>query len=260
MDCQFQVQGDRSGRVNINKTVPIWIREVHGDQDDVQADMQRRDRGQKRVQATTLPRLLNYCLYVNEKYARIMITEIYQQNAKKPESPPRHQHRFLLLMVQHHLTKITKIMQDAGLQPRDIKDVFDYFDEKAAQHFNRPNVRNLTEMQRQQQLERLRPQPVHQVNMMEGDKDDDYDTSQRSTQTTASASGNNMLLHRAVRSTKTKIKRNGTPYSTHSSIPSRKLVVLRICSVFPYYSVPNVFRSPSCLLTLPYRDDALLCI
>eukprot|EP00971_Amphidinium_carterae_P263362 5225264-Amphidinium_carterae.1 len=85
-------------------------------------------------------------LYINEKYVKIMITEIYQQNAKKPEPPPGHHHRFLLFLVQHHRTKITNIMKDAGLQPRDIKDVYDYFDEKAGQHFNRPNVRNLTEM------------------------------------------------------------------------------------------------------------------
>eukprot|EP00971_Amphidinium_carterae_P277717 5512446-Amphidinium_carterae.2 len=147
-------------------------REVDGDQDDVQADMQRRARGQKRVQAANFNdysdcnSVITSNLYVNEKYTKIMITEIYQQSAKKPESPPGHRHRFLLFLVQHHWTKITKIMQDAGLQQRDIKDVYDYFDEKAAQQFNRPNVRNLmemTEMQRQQQLERLRPPPVHQA-------------------------------------------------------------------------------------------------
>eukprot|EP00971_Amphidinium_carterae_P021815 430477-Amphidinium_carterae.1 len=34
-------------------------REVHGDQDDIQAELQRRDRGQNGVQTMTLPRLLS---------------------------------------------------------------------------------------------------------------------------------------------------------------------------------------------------------
>eukprot|EP00971_Amphidinium_carterae_P203485 4038138-Amphidinium_carterae.4 len=77
-------------------------------------------------------------IYVNEECAKITIiyTEIYAQSSKKPESPPRYQHRLLLFVVQHH--SVTRIM------------VFDYFDE---QHFNKPNVCNLTKIQPQQQLE-----------------------------------------------------------------------------------------------------------
>eukprot|EP00971_Amphidinium_carterae_P002981 58476-Amphidinium_carterae.2 len=66
----------------------------------------------------------------------MMITEIYQQTAKKPEAQPGYQHRFRIFMVQHHRTRITKIMQDVGLTGRDIKDVYDWFDEKAPKHFD----------------------------------------------------------------------------------------------------------------------------
>eukprot|EP00971_Amphidinium_carterae_P095748 1894967-Amphidinium_carterae.1 len=86
-----------------------------------------------------------------------MITDIYAEYEKKPRAQPPWQHRFLLLMIQHHSTKTTKIMQDAGLSAAQINQVYDYFDEKAPQHFSRPNVRNLTEIQHLQHLSRLRP-------------------------------------------------------------------------------------------------------
>eukprot|EP00971_Amphidinium_carterae_P348052 6490294-Amphidinium_carterae.7 len=88
----------------------------------------------------------------NEEYAKHMITDFYSQYEKKPGAQPPWQHRFLLFMVQHHSTKITKIMQDAGLSAAQINQLYDYFDENAPRHFSRPNMRNLTEIQQQQQL------------------------------------------------------------------------------------------------------------
>eukprot|EP00971_Amphidinium_carterae_P294684 5851649-Amphidinium_carterae.1 len=140
-----------------------------------------------------------------------MLTEIYQQAAKKTDAQPGYQHRFLRFMVQHHRTRITKIMQDLGLSGREIKDVYDIFDEKTPKHFDRPNLRNLTEMtemERHQQLERLRPPPVHHIQHdgycdikeenKKDDKDEDYDTSQRSAKTTASASGSNIAQYAEI--------------------------------------------------------------
>eukprot|EP00971_Amphidinium_carterae_P334593 6469951-Amphidinium_carterae.1 len=84
---------------------------------------------------------------VNEEYATQMIIDIYAQAAKKPGGQPPHQNRFILFMIQHHATRITKIMKDAGLPQPQINMAFEYFDDKAHLHFNNPNLRNLTDMQ-----------------------------------------------------------------------------------------------------------------
>eukprot|EP00971_Amphidinium_carterae_P351196 6491968-Amphidinium_carterae.2 len=60
---------------------------------------------------------------------------------------PPHQNRFIMFMIQHHATKITKIMKDAGLPQQQINLAFGHFDERAAQHFANPNVRNLADME-----------------------------------------------------------------------------------------------------------------
>eukprot|EP00971_Amphidinium_carterae_P026123 515198-Amphidinium_carterae.1 len=88
---------------------------------------------------------------VNAEYVKHMIIDIYGQAAKKqgvqPLVQPPRQNRFMLFMIQHHPTRITKIMKDAGLPEVLIKLAFDHLDEKAHQHFNNPNVRNLADMQ-----------------------------------------------------------------------------------------------------------------
>eukprot|EP00971_Amphidinium_carterae_P142993 2832902-Amphidinium_carterae.1 len=75
-----------------------------------------------------------------------MITDIYSQYEKKQGPQPPWQNRFILYMIQHHATRITRIIEDAGLSEGHIKQAFDYFDEKAPRHFNRTNLRNLTDM------------------------------------------------------------------------------------------------------------------
>eukprot|EP00971_Amphidinium_carterae_P193775 3844885-Amphidinium_carterae.1 len=56
---------------------------------------------------------------MNEEYAKHMIIDIHAQATKKQElqqpTQPPHQKRLILFMIQHHPTKITKIMKDAGL-------------------------------------------------------------------------------------------------------------------------------------------------
>eukprot|EP00971_Amphidinium_carterae_P016960 334914-Amphidinium_carterae.3 len=53
-------------------------------------------------------------------------------------------------------------MHVIGLQASQINHVLNYFDENGIKYFQRPNLRPMTDLARQQQLERLRPQPVHQ--------------------------------------------------------------------------------------------------
>eukprot|EP00971_Amphidinium_carterae_P239199 4748375-Amphidinium_carterae.1 len=88
-------------------------------------------------------------------------------------------------------------MKDAGLPKVQINMAFDYFDEKAPQHFTNPNVRNLADMQTT--LYRLRegskeePETLQMAPGSRGlpsdmeekkDKFDGYDTSQQSGTTT----------------------------------------------------------------------------
>eukprot|EP00971_Amphidinium_carterae_P278586 5530113-Amphidinium_carterae.1 len=64
------------------------------------------------------------------EYARHMIIDIYAQFSKKEEqlqhlttqtmNLPPHQNGFIMFMIQHHETKITKIMKDAGLPQQQI--------------------------------------------------------------------------------------------------------------------------------------------
>eukprot|EP00971_Amphidinium_carterae_P016534 326607-Amphidinium_carterae.4 len=112
----------------------------------------------------------------------------YAQAAKKPGGQPSHQNRFILFMIQHHFTKITKITKDAGLQEVYINQAFDYFDKKAAPHFNVPNFRNPTDMQPQLPRVRELREGSHQgYSMTEEDEEDDlddYDTSHQSAGTT----------------------------------------------------------------------------
>eukprot|EP00971_Amphidinium_carterae_P258383 5128359-Amphidinium_carterae.4 len=95
-------------------------------------------------------------------------------------------------------------MKGAGLSEGQIKQAFHYFDERAPQHFNRPNLRNLTDLQ--QQLPQLRQ--VYEVEqgdysgMEEEDEFDEYDTSHQSARTT-SASGSN-IQQREVKRKSTK--------------------------------------------------------
>eukprot|EP00971_Amphidinium_carterae_P242103 4807005-Amphidinium_carterae.1 len=84
-----------------------------------------------------------------------MIIDIYAQYNKEKQlrqstaqtmNLPRHQNRFIMFMIQHHTTKITKIMEDAALPQQQINLAFGHFDERAPQPFTNPNVRNLADM------------------------------------------------------------------------------------------------------------------
>eukprot|EP00971_Amphidinium_carterae_P267279 5301918-Amphidinium_carterae.1 len=143
--------------------------------------------------------------YVDEKYARHMIIDIYGQYNKKeeqqrqgitqsnnqPPNQPPHQNRFIMFMIQHHATKITKIMKDAGVPQQQINLAFGHFDEKAAQHFTNPNIRNLADMNEGLQpmretrrviQEAQRIAETGQESLSEDDEDDfDYDASHATT-------------------------------------------------------------------------------
>eukprot|EP00971_Amphidinium_carterae_P182099 3613900-Amphidinium_carterae.1 len=82
-------------------------------------------------------------------------------------------------------------MKDAGLPDSQINLAFDYFDEEAHQHFNRPNLRNLSDVQ--SQLPRVREGRAaretfdgsyHPSENDEEDDIDEYDTSHQSGTTT----------------------------------------------------------------------------
>eukprot|EP00971_Amphidinium_carterae_P312881 6217933-Amphidinium_carterae.1 len=67
-----------------------------------------------------------------------MIIDIYARHNKKEKqlrqqttqtmNQPPHQNRFIMFMIQHHVTKITKIMKDAGLPQQQINLAFGQFD------------------------------------------------------------------------------------------------------------------------------------
>eukprot|EP00971_Amphidinium_carterae_P252983 5022523-Amphidinium_carterae.1 len=80
-------------------------------------------------------------------------------------------------------------MKNAGLTEAQINQAYDYFDEKTSQHFNVPNLRNVTEMQHQLPKLRERREGSHQGyseidNEKEDDNIDEYDISHPSEGTT----------------------------------------------------------------------------
>eukprot|EP00971_Amphidinium_carterae_P191627 3802584-Amphidinium_carterae.1 len=74
-----------------------------------------------------------------------MKEEQRQPNTQTMNQPP-HQNRFIIFMIQHHATKITKIMKNSGLLRQQINLAFGHFDQRAGRHFTNPNVRNLADM------------------------------------------------------------------------------------------------------------------
>eukprot|EP00971_Amphidinium_carterae_P304829 6057564-Amphidinium_carterae.1 len=92
MDVQFQMQGDRSGRDNINRTIPIGkYMEIKTTYRQTCEDVIL-DRNEYKQRHFHDHSVIASNLYVNEKYAKTIITEIFQQATKKPESQPGHQH------------------------------------------------------------------------------------------------------------------------------------------------------------------------
>eukprot|EP00971_Amphidinium_carterae_P290094 5759848-Amphidinium_carterae.3 len=73
-------------------------------------------------------------VYLNDEYAKKMITEIDQQAETKREPQLPWQHRFLMFLVQHYALKVPLLRQETGSTIAQCN-------------------------QRAQQLERLRPQP-----------------------------------------------------------------------------------------------------
>eukprot|EP00971_Amphidinium_carterae_P024232 478280-Amphidinium_carterae.2 len=152
LDHQYQIQGDRIGRegnrtINIGKYMEIkttyrnTVRDVIVDK----PDYKQRHYHDYSVITTDI--------YVDEEYARQMIIDIYAQATKKADQPqqfmqqphqPPHENRFIRFMIQNHSTKIER--RDAGLPQQQINLAFGHFDERAAQHFTNPTVRNLADM------------------------------------------------------------------------------------------------------------------
>eukprot|EP00971_Amphidinium_carterae_P180869 3587932-Amphidinium_carterae.1 len=129
-----------------------------------------------------------------------MITEIYQQSEAKHDAAPAYQHRLLMFLVQHYALKVPFLLQSAGATIPQCNQVLQHFDEYAEKYFTRVNTRPLSEIQRAQQLERLRPGPLPQEPLQyqdditeEEDEDflDEYDETRSTTR--ASASGSNIV-------------------------------------------------------------------
>eukprot|EP00971_Amphidinium_carterae_P082602 1633970-Amphidinium_carterae.2 len=89
--------------------------------------------------------------------------------------------------MQHHATKIMKIMKDTGLPQQQVNLAFGHFDDRAAQHFTNPNVRNLADMSEGGQPMRETRRAIQEAQRIatsdqesqsdddEEDDDDDYD-------------------------------------------------------------------------------------
>eukprot|EP00971_Amphidinium_carterae_P038290 752770-Amphidinium_carterae.1 len=101
-------------------------------------------------------------IYLNEEYIKKMITKIYQQSEARPDAAPPYGHRLLMFLAQHYALKVPYLLQATTLSLRQCNQVLQHFDDYAGKHFQRVNTRPLSEIQRAQQLERLRPEPVHQ--------------------------------------------------------------------------------------------------
>eukprot|EP00971_Amphidinium_carterae_P125853 2493238-Amphidinium_carterae.1 len=92
-------------------------------------------------------------------------------------------------MTQHHATKVTKIMKEAGVPQQQINLAFGYFDERAAQHFTNPNIRNLADMNSEGHSTKETRRAIQEAQKIaEGDQtseateyEDDYDTSHATT-------------------------------------------------------------------------------
>eukprot|EP00971_Amphidinium_carterae_P165572 3282329-Amphidinium_carterae.1 len=166
--------------------------------------------------------------YLNEEYMKKMITEIYQQFDTKPDAQPPWQDRLLMFLVQHYSTKVPLLMQETRATIAQCNQVLHHFDENGHTYFMKPNKRPLSELQRLQQLERLRPQPLpqemphYQDDITEEDDEDNFDEyaySSRST-TRASASGSNIVHIEKQQSLKRKItgEGRGTPQKKQGDI------------------------------------------
>eukprot|EP00971_Amphidinium_carterae_P260760 5173140-Amphidinium_carterae.3 len=140
LEYQYQIQGDRIGRegqkainigMEIKTTYRQGLREVIVDK----SDYKQRHYHDYSVIITDIDVMRN-----TQCNAKQMIIDIYAQATKKQEiQQPTHQNRFIFFMIQHHPTRITKIIKDAGLPVQQINMAFAHFDEKAAQHFTTPN-------------------------------------------------------------------------------------------------------------------------
>eukprot|EP00971_Amphidinium_carterae_P231966 4603462-Amphidinium_carterae.2 len=130
-----------------------------------------------------------------------MIIDIYAQYSKNEEkrqgttlasNQPTpllpHQNRFIVFMIQHHAKKFTKIMKDAGVPPQQINLAVGpgHFDERAAQHFTNPNIRDLSDMNvegqstrdsRQALREAQRAIAAEDLSSVPSGYDEDYETS-----------------------------------------------------------------------------------
>eukprot|EP00971_Amphidinium_carterae_P179624 3562450-Amphidinium_carterae.1 len=73
-------------------------------------------------------------IHLDEEYMKKLIAEIYQQ-AEKEGIQPAHQHRLLMLLVQHYLHKVPYLLHKAGATQEQCNQVLSHFDEKAGRHF-----------------------------------------------------------------------------------------------------------------------------
>eukprot|EP00971_Amphidinium_carterae_P275316 5462642-Amphidinium_carterae.1 len=144
----------------------------------------------------------------------MMITEIYQQSDTKTGAQPPWQHRFLMFLAQHYSTKVPILMQDTGLQPSQINQVLNYFGENGHKYFQRPNLRPLSELQRQQQL------TPHYSDITEEDDEDNYDEYDETRSTTRASASKSSIVHVDKPSLKRKIKAEGrgTPQKKRGDI------------------------------------------
>eukprot|EP00971_Amphidinium_carterae_P310806 6176281-Amphidinium_carterae.1 len=106
-------------------------------------------------------------IHLDEEYMKKLITEIYQQAEAKPDAQPAHQHRLLMFLIQHYCLKVPYLLQRAGATVQQLNQVLQHFDKDAGKYFTKVNTRPFSaiqsEMQRAQQPDRLRPEPVPQT-------------------------------------------------------------------------------------------------
>eukprot|EP00971_Amphidinium_carterae_P044775 880817-Amphidinium_carterae.1 len=104
MDKQFQIKGERVGREGQWKTIMIGqYLEMKMTYRQTLKNIIEDKREYKQTHFHVAVITTN--LYLNEEYMKKMITEIYQQSDTKRDAPPPYQHRLLMFLVQHYLTK-----------------------------------------------------------------------------------------------------------------------------------------------------------